>query len=116
MMKSDEKIVVGLIEQVTLRGNDKQEKKVAARIDTGAEKSSIDSILAAELRLGPITKRRIISSVHGRMLRPVMEATISVAGKEMTAEFTIADRSTMRYKVLVGQNILKKGFLIDPSR
>ncbi len=34
----------------------------------------------------------------------------------MKVHFSIADRAHMKYKVLIGKNILKKGFLIDPSK
>ena len=34
----------------------------------------------------------------------------------MKSEFTIADRTHMKYKILVGQNILKEGFLVDPMK
>ena len=33
----------------------------------------------------------------------------------MEAECTVADRSHMKYKMLIGQNVLKKGFIIDPE-
>jgi hypothetical protein len=110
------KKIVGLIEPVTINGNNGSQKKLNARIDTGAERSSIDARLAVELNLGPIIKRKLISSAQGRMIRPIMEATIKFARKKIKTEFSIADRSHMRYKVLVGQNILKKGFLIDPLK
>ena len=108
--------IIGLIEEITLSGNNGKSKKLKARIDTGAEKSSIDAKLAAELQLGPIIKRKLITSAHGHTVRPVMEAKIKLARKIIKSEFTIADRSHMKYKVLVGQNILKKGFLIDPLK
>jgi len=108
--------VIGFIEEVSIKGNNHKEKIVKARIDTGAVKSSIDAKLAAELELGPIIKRKLVVSAHGHTLRPVMEAHIKLGNKKMIAEFTIADRSHMKYRILVGQNILKKGFLIDPLK
>lgn len=109
--------IIGLIEDAVLIGNNNKSKHVKARIDTGAEKSSIDARLAAELHLGPIIKRKVIASAHGRTVRPVMEARIIIDGKTLKSEFTIADRSHMKYKVLIGQNILKEeGFLVDPLK
>ena len=105
--------IVGLIEKVELIGNENKRKTIDARIDSGAEKSSLDSDLAKELSLGPVIHKKMIRSAHGKMLRPVMEAVIILAGKKIKAHFTIADRVHMRYKILVGQNILKQGFLID---
>ena len=116
MDKFKDRSVIGFVENVTLKGNNNKQKKIKARIDTGAEKSSMDAKLAAELQLGPIIKRKLITSAHGHMVRPVMEAKVILSRKTLKSEFTIADRSHMKYKVLVGQNILKKGFLIDPMK
>lgn len=109
------RIMIGLTEKVTVFGQDKK-KRVVARIDTGATKSSIDAKLAAELKLGPIVRTKLVKSATGNTMRAVIKARIEIAGKVMDSEFTIADRSHMKYSVLVGQNKLKEGFLIDPSR
>ena len=87
-----------------------------SRIDTGAEKSSIDMKLASELNLGPILKTKKIKSAHGTRLRPIVEVEVILAGKNMKELFSIVDRSHMKYPVLIGQNILKNGFLIDPAK
>ncbi|MFH1649792.1 MAG: RimK/LysX family protein [Candidatus Woesearchaeota archaeon] len=110
-----EKIAVGLTEKVKLVGKEQSEEYIA-RIDTGATKSSIDLALASRLQLGPITRSRMIKSAHGSKLRPVVEVTIEIQGKPMRAEFTLADRSHMRYRILIGQNILRNGFIIDPTK
>ncbi|MBW2977324.1 RimK/LysX family protein [Candidatus Woesearchaeota archaeon] len=110
------KIVVGLTENVTIIGPKGKRKRITSRIDTGATKSSVDAKLAAELSLGPIIKTKLIKSASGNKMRPVLKAEIKIAKKDLKEEFTVADRSHLRYKVLVGQNILKKGFLIDPSK
>ena len=111
---AQKKIVIGLTENITLIGEKK--KRVVAKIDTGADKSSIDIRLAAELRLGPVVKTRLIKSASGSRVRPIISAEVIFAKKQMKVHFSIADRSHMKYRVLIGKNILKKGFLIDPSR
>ena len=116
MNKYEKRIVVGFVEDAVLFGNSTKRKKVKARIDTGAVESAIDAKLAAELHLGPILRRKLVVSTHGRTLRPVMGAEVEINKKKMKAEFTIADRSHMKFKVLIGQNILKNGFLIDPLK
>ena len=113
--KVSNKVIVGLTENVTIKGNS-HAKELIARVDTGATKSSIDLSLAAELKLGPVVDSRLIKSAHGAKLRPVVEVSLLIGGKEVKARFTVADRSNMRYPVLIGQNILKQGFLIDPNR
>ena len=111
-----DKIIIGLTEKIILFGNDGKEREVTAKIDTGASKNSVDAKLSADLNLGPIIKTKLVKSAHGNKLRPIVNARIKIAGKELKSEFTIADREHMKYKVLIGQNILKKGFLIDPSK
>ena len=109
------KLVIGLAERVNVK-YDSGRKSVIAKIDTGATKSSIDTNLAAELKLGPVIKSKIVKSAHGSKLRPIIEAEIELAGRKIKSEFTLADRAHMKYRVLVGQNILKDGFLIDPTK
>ena len=111
----DGKVVIGLTENARIHGNPRK-KLVTAKIDTGATKSSIDTNLAEELKLGPVIKSKLVKSAHGSKLRPIIEATIELAGKKISSEFTLADRAHMKYRILIGQNILKHGFLIDPQK
>lgn len=116
VIKYNQKTVIGLTEPAIVIGPKNDKKEVIARIDTGATKSSIDVKLAADLSLGPIIKAKLIRSASGAGLRAVVHAKIILADKEMKTEFTLADRSHMKYAVLIGQNILKDGFLIDPAK
>jgi len=116
VIKYNKKTVIGLSEEVIIFGPKNKKKKVMARIDTGATKSSIDIQLAADLALGPILKAALIRSASGTGLRPVVESRIEFADKDITAEFSLADRSHMKFPVLIGQNILKEGFLVDPAK
>jgi hypothetical protein len=107
--------VVGFTEKVVIQGK-KGKKQLVARIDTGALKSSVDTRIAGEVGLGPIIKSRIVRSANGRSLRPVVRGKVSIAGRELRAEFTVVDRRHMKYSALIGQDVLKQGFLIDPSK
>ena len=112
-----DRTVVGLNERVTVYGPKGKKKEVMARIDTGATKSSVDVKLAADLELGPILKSKVVKSASGNTLRPVIHAEIEIADKRIGSEFTMADRSHMKYSVLIGQNILKDNkFLVDPTK
>ncbi len=115
-MDFKDKMIIGMIEEVELIGNNGVNERLIARIDTGATKSSIDYKLASKLKLGPVIESRLVKSAHGSKLRPVVEATITIKGKRITGKFTLADREHMKYPVLIGQNILKQGFLIDPNK
>ncbi len=107
------KRLIGLHEPVIVKGPEAR-KEVLARIDTGAERSSIDKKLADDLRLGPVLKYKNIKNISGVKLRPYIKARIELARRKFNFIFSVADRSQMRYKVLIGQNILKRGFIIDP--
>ena len=109
------KTVLGLVEPVTVYGK-KKNTKIVGRIDTGATRSSIDLTLAKELGLGPIVKHVLVKQASGRHRRPVVKVEIRLCGKRVKGEFTLADRSYMKYSALIGQDMLKKGFLIDPSK
>ncbi len=110
-----DKKIIGLTTRVVIFGKNGK-KEVIARVDTGATKSSIDKSLAKELDLGPALTHTRVKSVHGVRYRPVITADILIAGELKHAEFNIAEREHMKYKVLIGQNILKRGFMIDPSK
>ncbi len=116
MISMTDRTIIGLTETVIIFGTNKS-KKIIARIDTGATRSSIDLELAEQLGLKPEQKRILVKSAHGARFRPVIEESIKIAGKKFRASFTIADRSNLKYKVLIGRNVLKLGhFLIDPLR
>jgi len=106
-----ERTILGFIEKIRI-----QDKIVSAKVDTGADGSSIDIGLAAELRLGPVIRKSYIASSHGETRRPVISAEFILAGKKTTALFNISDRHKLKYKILIGKNILKEGFIIDPLK
>ena len=103
--------IIGLIEKVKING-----KEVLAKIDTGADRSSLDKKLAKNLGLNNIIKTMRIKSSHGRSVRPVIEADLELKGRTFKARFNLADRSHMKYPILIGKKILRQGFLIDPSK
>ncbi len=106
-----DKIVVGFYEDVVLRG-----RTIRAKIDSGASTSSIDAGLADFLGLGPVFGSTTVVSSHGRGIRPLLKEDIEIGGRKFNASFTIARRHNLRYPLLIGKNILRKGFLIDPTK
>ena len=105
------KTTIGLNEKVKIKG-----REFLAKIDTGATKSSIDIRLAASLKLGPIIETKQYKNVHGKSVRPVIKVQFQIAKRKMLFKFNLADRKRMKHKILIGQNILKKNFLIDPLK
>ncbi len=110
--------IIGVIEQVTLRGP-KGEIQVRAKVDTGAARTSIDTDLATKLGLGPVERR-----VHTRSAaadrpeeRDVVKATLIIDGEVFEPHVTVTDRKDMRYHVIVGMDVLRKSsFLVSPRK
>ena len=48
--------------------------------------------------------------------RPVVALGLCVAGRSDTVEFTLADRTEMDYRVLVGRNFLAGRIVVDAAR
>ncbi len=107
----NEKTVIGFYEDVLIDG-----KIIRAKIDTGAGVSSIDSDLASILNVGPVIGRAAVVNTHGRAVRPVVMLKIEIAGRIVESKFNIADREHLRYPVLIGKNILRQNFIIDPKK
>jgi hypothetical protein len=64
------------------------------------------------------SKIAVKASAAGRSVeRPLVSAAVTMAGKTFNLRVGVADRSQMRYAVIIGRDILRSGdFLIDPSR
>jgi len=109
----EKRLIIGLVEQVTLENN----KKYRAKIDTGADSSSIDKRLAQSLGDKKIISHKIIRSALGKHKRPTILLKVKFQGIMFEEKFTISDRSKLKYKILIGQDILKKeGFYINPHK
>ncbi|MBN2330423.1 MAG: ATP-dependent zinc protease [Candidatus Aenigmarchaeota archaeon] len=110
------KKIIGLVEKVKIIGN--SEKESLALIDTGAKLTSVDIKLAAETGIGPVTRITKIKSASKDVgtRRPVLEATIEIAGRRFNTEVNIQDRSHMTFPVLIGRNILTGNFLVDAGK
>ena len=104
------KTILGLVEKVKING-----KEVLAKIDTGADRCSLDMTLAKELNISKVIKTMKIKSSHGRVIRPVVEATLEIKDRKFKVKFNLADRSHLKYPVLIGKSILKKDFIIQPK-
>lgn len=105
------KIIVGLVEPVFIKG-----KMFMARIDTGAAKSSICQSVLDELKIKPSKKEIKVRSAHGTSVRPVVRTIVKIASKKIRASFSVIDRGHMKYEILIGRNILRKGFLVDATK
>jgi len=108
--------VLGLTEDVVVVGADKSHHEVLAKIDTGADRSSIDEALAKEL--GLLTEKNIVYYEHyrsalGRKKRAIINLIYYLKGKKIKSFISVADRSNLRSKFLIGKRDLR-GFIIRP--
>lgn len=133
-MKKAVKQVLGTIEEIdfplaNLYG-------VKAKVDTGARTSSIDAkqikiiqrdgayILTCRLidKNHPVLEfpdfaTRAVKSSNGSVEnRYVIKLTVLLYGKKYKSEFTLANRKSMTYPVLLGKRLLNGRFLVDVSQ
>ncbi|WP_336660453.1 ATP-dependent zinc protease family protein [Leucobacter sp. USHLN153] len=113
---------------------------IKAKIDTGAQTSALhateieefdrsgepwvrflvqpwqvddEDAVAVEL---PVHDRRTVRSSSGHaQLRPVVMMRIGLAGRGITAEVTLTDREEMGFRMLIGREALRQGFVVDPA-
>ncbi|MES2629514.1 MAG: RimK/LysX family protein [Bacteroidota bacterium] len=130
-MAKREKIVIGRKEivdfpELNLWG-------VPAKVDTGADTSSIH---VRKLKLekkgdtavltcyfGPRHKatfttfdQTMVKSSNGiKQTRYVVKLQLNVFGREFETEFTLSDRKSMTFPVLLGKKFLRKRFVVDVS-
>ena len=123
------KITLGEVEDVILAPLG---ISLPARIDTGAEISSLDARDVAvrnnhaEFKLGnryggsrlqlPFVGWRYVRTSMGTERRPVVEVSICLGPKLFRTHATLRDRSAMGYPFLIGRSALNGSFLVDPSR
>jgi hypothetical protein len=123
------KITLGVVEDVILSP---WGISFPARIDTGADLSSLDArdIVVrqdvAEFRLSalygrqrlqlPIVEWGHVQTSMGIEKRPIVEISICLGSKLLRTLATLKDRSGMAYPFLVGRSALSGSFLVDTSR
>ena len=117
MSNLDNKTILGMAEFVIVKEKDRRKQiTLPARIDTGATRSAIHTGIVKEYKLGPALTARKVRNAHGTSIRPVIVLEIVLKNKTLKEEFTVADRSTMKFPVLIGRNVLKHDFLIDVNK
>lgn len=103
--------VVGSIEVVTIKGYNGLEREVEAKIDTGADSSSIDTVIAHELGLDDpdnFLYETHFESALGKRTRKVVGINFTMAGRKIKSRVSLADRSRVRTKMLIGRRDLKQ--------
>jgi hypothetical protein len=65
----------------------------------------------------PRADRRIITSSNGESQeRLIIKTTLALGDHSFRAEFSLADRSDMKFPILIGRMALRSRFLVDSGR
>ena len=112
-----------------------------AKIDTGARTSSLHAFDIAEFEQDeqpwvrfkvkpwqdsqedavvvelPVHDRRAVRSSSGHAQeRLVVELLIRLVDREVLAEVTLSKRDEMGFRMLIGREALRRGYIVDPAR
>ncbi len=115
--------------------------EIPCKIDTGADTSSIhcDRIHLVEkdgiehiafilldknwpqytgewVHISEFREKKIKSSFGDFEFRYQVRLPITVLGRKIRARFTLTNRESMKYPVLLGKNLLRNRFLVDVSK
>jgi hypothetical protein len=126
--------IIGVSSTIDFSGY-KNLKQIPARIDTGARTSSLwvsdvrhkgknmvsfslfgtsSAYYTGKRVTRKIVETRFVTSSTGHeQERIVVNMVIKMHGKRINAKFTLSDRSTQTYPVLIGRNTLRGNFLVD---
>lgn len=135
--KVDSKTVLGAIENVYL---DPPGLEFSARIDTGAQTSSLNALDIVEFERDgkPFVKFNLIHPESGEKIqltrrlrghvrvkelgdrealrRPVVKLRIQLADIDEQINFTLENRSRFKHQVLIGRNLLQDLAVVDVSK
>ena len=65
----------------------------------------------------PLVEERYVCDSGGkRTLRPVIQTTVLLNGKDIEVELTLVSRDTMGFRMLIGRQALRGRFVVDPGQ
>lgn len=110
------KRIIKNIEEITLLGLDGNNIKLRAKVDSGADSTSLDETVAQ--KLGLLQKDNVVGTTrikHGshkkHFERKVVSCTFIMHGVEIKTKINISNRSHMNYKMLIGRKDMKGFYL-----
>lgn len=71
---------------------------------------------AIETKAEIVEHRKVTSSNGHASVRPVIMATITIGAVEKEIELTLVNRDMMGFRMLLGREAIKGGFLVDPGK
>ena len=137
MTQSKQLTTIGRAEVIQLLDYDNV--SVVAKIDTGADLSSISASNISEqngvltftlfypgqsgysgesmvVPTGEYSKTRIANSFGQREIRYVVKLRLKLKDRVVRATFSLSDRSDKLYPILIGRKLLKNKFLVDVAQ
>jgi hypothetical protein len=139
MKHKTEKEIIGRLEYIAIP--DFKLTNVEAKIDTGAYNGAIHVSLVNEFEkegkrwirfvilddahpeffnkvyeTDEFVERRVRSSNGELQHRYAVTVTLILKGKEIKTTLGLSNRKDLRYPILIGRKIIKKYFIVDPSK
>lgn len=104
---------LNLVERVKIIGRD-GELKIDAKVDTGSKRTCIDSTLAKHLGIFPGSKtvKVLTAMIKKPVERSLARVRIELKGKTHRVLVSLENRSHMRYKAIIGMDIIRHYKLI----
>jgi len=128
--------IIGKFERVSFIDFGLQDLR--AKIDTGAKTSSIHCSVIMPMSQGrvafvlldgehkkfqpkmhtaKISRISDVKSSNGKVQkRYFIKTNITLLGKEYETEFSLTNRGSMKFPILIGRSLLKNGFLVDVTK
>ncbi len=107
--------VIGINEPIEILDFEENRRPVMAKVDTGAYRTTICSNLAKELDIDKTINHKKVRGALGAKERPIINLSFYMDKRLVTTEAFVADRSEMKYDIIVGRRDLKR-FLVDPAK
>ena len=84
------------------------------RFDIHPQQGNTTEVITCE---APVLDKRAVRDSGGHEeMRYVIETTISIGDQSHTAEVTLTDRDTMKFRVLLGRSMFRGKYLVDANR
>jgi len=107
--------VIGINELIEILDIDKNKHPIMAKVDTGAYRTTICKNLAQELGVNQVIGSKKVRGALGLEERSIINLSFQMDKRLVNTEAFTADRSEMKYDIIVGRRDLKR-FLVDPAK
>ncbi len=107
--------VIGINEPIEILDSQKEIHSTTAKVDTGAYRTTICQSLAKELGIDQVIGYKKVRGALGGEEREIINLSFVLDKRLVTSEAFMADRTEMKYDIIVGRRDLKR-FLVDPAK